>query len=243
MGLRNLSLCVMQHDTTTSSTTGYFQVLLWGVYDVFAQGSECGMRCSHLTRKGTVCGRRCTYGSKDVQDGQKYACKVHRDERMVELLHRARKRVTDYTLQETALAVLAKVDAVLREGAVLERVCRAVIELQPRVNNRMKFISHIIFGHLAGELPAAVPVRFIRASEKLSGRGYDGPVSDGSHIKSAYTRRKWLGQQQVWWLLDHRFRPEEALRWKGFLTGLSQQHDACDTALFCVAVLSRRSAP
>jgi hypothetical protein len=168
-----------------------------------------------------------------------------------------RRTIKQYTLQETTVAILQCLHELrLAHPEPFAQLTKVLIELQPRFNNRMKLISHVIFGKMcewASQSPHPILVRFVHASDKLRFNPVPStssppspqvlpplPDIDSCPLKDPYARRKWLSQKRVHWLLATGIIPDtDDRRWQQFLFSLKQQHDACDTALFCISELSQ----
>ena len=144
------------------------------------------------------------------------------------------KKVNDYLLQDIARIVLSKMTEIYNHYRELfDQVDKVVIELQPKVNNKMKLVSHLIYGKLV-EIYLSKPtttIRFVRASQKL--KGYCGPTIE-CKLKGAYAKRKFLSVQYTLWFLDHLFSSEEANKWKDLFNSHSKKDDLGDVFLMAL---------
>ena len=53
----------------------------------------------------------------------------------------------EYLLQDITKIVLTKMNSIFEENSDLfDKVTKVLIELQPKINNKMKLISHLIYG-------------------------------------------------------------------------------------------------
>jgi hypothetical protein len=219
VGLKNLALCLMKKD----------QILLWDVYDLISDKAET---CPFTNKNGQNCQFTCSVYTK--QDGEQISsCKKHAD-KSLKIYTIKKKQVKDYLLQDIALLVVKKCNEMYSNNLELFQEIKGVyIELQPKINPKMKLVSHIIFGKftelLSGDHPDC-KVRFVPASKKL--RAYKGPVIDTSHIKSKYKKRKFLSVEYTKAILKEKVKDSES--WLCFLETHAKQDDLCDT--FCMAI-------
>ena len=109
---------------------------------------------------------------------------------------------------------------------------QVVIELQPKINQKMKFTSHIIYGKLV-ELykNTDTTIRFVRASQKL--KAYTGPEIV-CKLKGSYPRRKWLSIQYTRWFLENRFHPDQKEKWLTEFLTCGKADDRSDTFLMAL---------
>lgn len=94
---------------------------------------------------------------------------------------------------------------------LFQQLSNIVIELQPKINQKMKFVSHIIYGKLV-ELLKDQPtiIRFVRASQKL--HAYTGPFIE-CKLKGKYAQRKWLSVEYTKWFLENAFCDTQKEKW------------------------------
>ena len=120
---------------------------------------------------------------------------------------------------------------------IFTNISKILIELQPKINNKMKFVSHIIYGkfvELYKEYPS-VQIRFVRATQKL--KCYNGPIVECT-LKGEYARGKYLSVKYVEWLLQ-RYGDNEK-NWKSWFDSLSKKDDAADCMLFAISNLNSK---
>lgn len=218
VGLKNLALCLMNNE----------EILLWDVYNLI---SEDHKECSSFNKNGNKCKAKALVYTKE-SDIFTYTCKKHSDKTIKNYTVKE-KKVKDYLLQDIALIVLKKCDSIYSENIHLFANVKGVyIELQPKINPKMKLISHLIFGkftELLSETPGC-KIRFVPASRKL--KAYKGPIIDASHIKSKYKKRKYLSVEYTKIILKEKIKNSD--KWLSFLKEHVKQDDLCDS--FCMAI-------
>jgi hypothetical protein len=116
-----------------------------------------------------------------------------------------------------------------RHAETFSTLDRCVIELQPRVNNKMKFTSHVIFAKLAdGFLQSGrrVCIRFVGAKRKL--------LAHARQEKNTYAKRKKLSVTTARdWVATH------APSWLQFFDACRKKDDVSDCLLMAVDEVSR----
>ena len=230
VGLRNLAMCIMKREEDNPL------ILLWDVYNLL---NEDSFTCQELTLKGAVCGKKCGYKHIDKETSLlKYTCKCHFPKSLLPIckgnLHSC-LLVKDYSLQDIAKAVIDKVNFIVKSENCILNVDEILIELQPKVNRKMIFVSHIIYGKFVDLFSTAnkVPViKFVRASEKL--KCYTGPEIICT-LADSYSRRKWLSVEYTKWILKEKCN--HAQKWLEFLSGKSTKADMSDTFLMAINAL------
>lgn len=227
IGIKNLSLCCM--DYTDSKDVSSYIIKLWDVYDTLDTDDHI---CQTPKRDGKPCGKRCGYKYKGETD-MIYTCKTHFPKDLtIKPQNLYKKRlVNDYLLQDIAKIVLKRLQKIYDDNIeVFTNIKSIVIELQPKVNQKMKFISHIIYGKLV-ELyyDTNTTVRFVRAAQKL--KAYTGPALV-CNLKGAYAKRKWLSVQYTRWFLE-RSSVEHGIWLEHFLNH-KKKDDMGDTYLMTI---------
>lgn len=232
IGIRNLAMCIMSCDDKKDLTT--YKIHLWNVFDTLDTKEY---KCETIQKNGKLCNKQCGY--KYMKDDiQLYSCKSHFPKDILPLKKcnfYKKKKINDYLLQDIARIVLQKVQYMYENNTDLfDNLQNICIELQPKINQKMKFISHIIYGKLV-ELLINKPlctIRFIRASQKL--QAYSGPEIKCT-LKGKYAQRKWLSIQYTRWILENKFNPEEKDKWLNLLnSNQAKIDDMTDTFLFCI---------
>jgi hypothetical protein len=146
-----------------------------------------------------------------------------------------KKSIDDYLLQDIAKVVLYKIQEIYDDNLLPLNLSSIFIELQPKVNRKAIFTSHIIYGKLV-ELykDTNVPIRFVRASQKL--KAYTGPNIE-CKLKGAYAKRKWLSIQYTRWFLENKFSNEQKDIWLPFFESKIVKPDMGDTFLMGINAL------
>lgn len=237
VGIRNLSMCIMTKNTCSSEKTSQYKILLWGVYNVLSEIDD-NHKCQGILKNGKECGKKCKMKYAPVNSSLEiFTCKKHfpKDISPTKVNMFKKKNVKNYALQDIAKATINKVQELYDSNFdVFNMVNSICIELQPKQNNSMKFVSHIIYGKLTdiflcGSLREPVPIKFVKASEKLKAL-YEGPPLV-CHLKGAYAKRKWMSLKYTEWFLENKFCEKD--NWlKLFLE--EQSPDMGDTALMAM---------
>lgn len=233
VGLKNLAICVMECSNATELDS--YRIVLWDTLNTLEQES---FTCKGKLKSGAVCGKKATC-QHTIDDNMLYTCKTHfpKSIKYSSAAHDVKtKKVDDFLLQDIAKIVIAKVQELYDTNtAIFEQITSILIELQPKVNQKMKFTSHIIYGKFV-ELYKDTPtkIRFVRASQKL--KAYTGPQVQ-CQLKGSYAKRKWLSIQYVKWFLETKFAPHQKDLWLPWLESHSKKDDACDTFLMAINAL------
>ena len=236
VGLRNLAMCIMDYTDQKDMTT--YSIKLWNVFNTL---EEEEYKCESKMKNGKICGKRCLFKYK-YQEGQNaekveniYTCKVHFPKGMeIKGINRCKtKKINDYLLQDIAKVVLKKIQDVYDENKIVfDEITQILIELQPKLNQKMKFTSHIIYGKLV-ELfyEKKTTIRFVRAANKL--KAYTGPIVE-CKLKGAYAKRKWLSIEYTKWFLENKFNKDEKGAWLNSFLSHSKRDDMGDTLLMAI---------
>lgn len=232
IGLRNLAMCIMsaveKHDIST------YDIHLWDVYNTLDSDDYT---CEGVQKSGKICGKKCT--CKYLLDNEyKYCCKTHfpKNIAFTKLNSFKKKAINDYLLQDIAKIVLTKIQEIFNDNKdIFTNVKQILIELQPKINQKMKFTSHIIYGKLV-ELykETDTTIRFVRASQKL--RTYTGPEIE-CILKGSYAKRKWLSIQYTKWFLENKFSNEQKEKWLPFFESKTIKADLGDVNLMAINAL------
>lgn len=241
IGIRNLSLCIMKVEEDTSNLENY-KILLWNTYDILEDNCKL---CQTVQKNGKICNKKCTmkynkeYGDEDHKESRLvFSCKTHfpKDIPKKSLNRYKRKLIKDYLLQDIARSVLLKIQQIYEDNEdIFNTIDSIVIELQPTLNQRMKFISHILYAKLVLlflDTPK-ITIRFAGASKKL--KAYTGPYIE-CKLKGGYAKRKWLSIQYTKWFLDNKFAQEQKELWMYVLED-KKIDDNADTFLMCINTL------
>ena len=255
IGLRNLSMCIMSCEDKTNLET--YKIHLWDVYNTLDSDDHL---CESLQKSGKVCNKKCSlkYNTlptsvddgrgtlpTSVDDGRGldnktiFTCKTHFPKELLPIKKTnefKKKAIDDYLLQDIAKIVLSKIQDIYDTHLpIFEQLTSIIIELQPKINAKMKFTSHIIYGKLVEIYrETSTTVRFVRASQKL--KAYTGPVLE-CKLKGAYAKRKWLSIQYTNWFLENKFLKEQKEKWLSFVLSHKKADDMCDTFLMAINAL------
>lgn len=244
VGLKNLAMCIMSAAEPKNLTS--YKIHLWQVFNTLEQDIP---NCHALTKAGKVCGKKstCKWNKENSEDTTDctthYSCKPHFPKTIAfTAKHQIRsKRVDDFLLQDITRIILQKVLSIYQEYQdIFSQVQKVVIELQPKVNNKMKLISHLIYGKFVElYINSTVPIRFVSASQKL--KAYRGPVVT-CNLKGSYARRKYLSIQYTKWFLTNQFDTTESVKWHKHFESHNKQDDLGDVflmAINCLNVVTR----
>lgn len=235
VGLRNLAMCIMSAEDKTDIST--YKIHLWDTYNTLENDDYT---CNGVQKNGSICGKKC--GFKYLKEQVvNYCCKMHfpkdlmSGKKIDNKYIFKKKAINDYLLQDIARIVLQKLQFIYDSNNELFRsVTQVLIELQPKVNQKMKFTSHILYGKLV-ELYAKdnskTTIRFVRASQKL--KAYTGPVIE-CKLKSSYSKRKWLSIEYCRWFLETKFNKNECNTWLSELNNSIKKDDMCDVMLMAI---------
>jgi hypothetical protein len=183
--------------------------------------------CSGFLKNGNNCVKLSNYTCNE-----KYYCKMHiPDKRSFKKIKQ--KKCNNFTLQEIALNVIGCIDNLYNENTdIFNQLDKVLIELQPRVNNKMKFVSHIIFGKFTELLKDKKSIiRFVAAKNKL--KNFQGPVFE-TDVKSKYSQRKKASVYYCKWYLDNYFIDSEKQIWSSYLEENKKADDLADTFNMCI---------
>jgi len=212
-----------------------YNIHLW---DVFNTLDTEDYQCQALKKNSEKCGKTCTYKYKK-QDELIYSCKTHFPKDITiknENIYK-KKLVDSYLLQDIAKIVLTKLQSIYDENKELfTSITSIIIELQPKINQKMKFISHIIYGKLV-ELyyDTKTTIRFVRAANKL--KAYTGPQLE-CKLKGDYAKRKWLSVQYTNWFLENKVSQQEKEKWMLHFNNHKKKDDMGDTFLMAINAIT-----
>jgi hypothetical protein len=229
VGLRNLAFCCMSANDKQDLST--YNIELW---DVFNTLDSDDYHCEGIQKSGKICGKKCSLKYTTLQLN-KYSCKTHfpKDIKITNQNIFKKKAIDSYLLQDIAKIVLDKIQEIYNNNKnIMDNVTQILIELQPKLNQKMKFTSHIIYGKLVEIYRNTnTTIRFVRASQKL--KAYTGPLIE-CKLKGAYAKRKWLGIQYCKWFLENKFSNEQKEKWLPFFVSHTKADDISDTFLMVI---------
>jgi hypothetical protein len=223
-GLRNLSLCIMDSK---------YNILLWDTFNIL---DEDDYHCKSLFKNGNLCNRKCTMKYK-IDDTYVYICKTHfpKEIKKTKANDFKKKCIDNYLLQDIANIFINRLLEIYEQNPVFKDLTSIFIELQPKCNPKMLFISHILYSKFVELYKNTIPIKFIRASHKL--KAYTGPPID-CKLKGKYAQRKWLSVQYCRWFLENKFSQEQLNKWLQFFNSKTVKPDMSDTLLMCINSIS-----
>lgn len=222
VGVRNLSFCILGKENDK------FRMHLLENYNLIGDPVE---KCCSLTKKKTICGKICKY----VCNGKK-SCKVHlpKDETFKEIKN---KLVASYSIQELSLIVLNKITEIVHQNAILFRTLdKILIEKQPKINQKMQIISHLILGKMTELLQEQkTTIKFVSASKKgiLFG-GKDSEITGSLKGILGYSNRKKASIEYGTKFLNSDKLIDSHI-WIEKMKNYVKKDDACDVILYCIA--------
>jgi hypothetical protein len=198
-------LCIINSDKN---------ILLWETYDIL---DDDNMYCN-------ICGRSAKYNL----DNTLY-CGIHfKGDKKIKKNHVKKKKVSQYSLQDIACKIILKINIILSENLeIFNQITSAILELQPSINPKMKFVSHILYGKLCEIfMENDCTVSFERASQKL--KKYKG--NKGDFVKNTYNNRKLKAIEYVKSILDSG-ELKNGIEYLEYFNNMKRQHDASDSML------------
>ena len=227
IGLRNLAINIMNSN---------YEILLWDVYNVLDSDDY---HCESKFKNGKICNRKCNMKYKK-ESSFIYTCKTHFPKDIKPTLSNEfkKKNIDDYLLQDIAKAFINRIQDIYNDNInIFKSLTHILIELQPKVNRKAIFTSHILYGKLI-ELykDSNIPIRFVRASHKL--KAYTGPDIE-CKLKGAYAKRKWLSIQYGKYFLEksNLFSKEQSDKWLPSLIG-NKLDDKTDCLLMSINAIT-----
>jgi hypothetical protein len=243
VGLKNLAMCIMDSQ---------YNIHLWDVYNML-DDEQYSYSCQTRQKDGKMCEKKCQYKfPKEVKKKPDelgasavniepivetiYTCKRHypKDLPNQKKYFIKEKKVGDFLLQDIAERIMKGINEIYNKHLDLfNSITNICIELQPKVNQRMKFTSHIIYAKfvdLYKERNGEVPIRFIRASQNL--QAYRGPPVE-CKLKTPYSKRKYLSVAYTKWYLEHDLLCNEfnkSKKYMEFLLSHPKKDDLCDVS-------------
>lgn len=217
VGIKNLALCCVDKTETSD-------ILYWDCLDI-SRSEPCSESaiCTQITRKGSVCSAKAKYIYQ-----QEYSCIRHYKTLGISQSDYKKIKTTKkkaVVLQDLAENVITCLEDVYKDcNDIFGRIELIHIELQPSVNNKMKFISHIIFGKFVDLLRNTnVKIRFVSASHKL--KYFKGPKEIIQTKK--YSDRKKSSIKCAKWYLENSIQNNQ--NWIDFFDSHKKTDDLADT--------------
>lgn len=234
IGLKNLALCIMSCSEKKELST--YAIHFWETINTLEDTIPC---CNGVTKGGTICGKQsCKRYKVKQQEEEKveYTCKTHFPKTIKSTKWNTitKKKVQDFLLQDIARLIIKKIQDVYETNlSLFQQLKKIHIELQPKVNNKMKMISHIIYGKLVDIFQdnQEIQIRFIRAAQKL--KAYNGPVVT-CNLKTPYSKRKFLAVEYTKWILTNKFSEEQVHKWYSHFMNNKKKDDLSDVYLMAL---------
>jgi hypothetical protein len=203
VGIKTLSMCVLSEEG----------VKHWGVYNILEKDI---ILCQ-------VCGRKAKYISG--------LCGTHYKGEKIKKYEIKTKKIKSYSQQELCNKTLLKLAEILEDPLFLS-VTHVIIELQPRFNPKMCFISNIIFTKMCDYyINKDVVIKFDRAKNKL--KNYKG--DKGEFVKNTYKNRK---QKSIEYVTNELSKMDDNEETRNYFENLKKTDDASDSYLLALNCLS-----
>lgn len=223
-GLRNLSLCIMNSEYT---------ILLWDTFNIL-DGDD--YHCKSFFKNGKLCNRKCTMKYQNQNKEFIYTCKTHFPKEIKKKNNDFKKKnIDEYLLQDIANTFINRLQDIYDQNPVFKTLTSILIELQPKCNPKMLFISHILYGKFIELYKNTIPIRFIRASQKL--KVYTGPKIE-CKLKGKYAQRKYISIKYGEWFLENKFSKEQRDKWLPIFLSHSKRDDMGDCLLYCINAIT-----
>ena len=194
VGIRNLAICMVNTETRT--------IDFWEVINLLKDDDDAPRTGTDQNKNGKACTFKARWG---LSSGA-LVCKKHAQhsehECPKELPAQKKAKVKTLDIQKLCTLVCEK----LLEHPCLFEAEYVLIELQPKINAKMKNLSNMLYtcfvlkGIVEKEQPITKKVLFISAKHKL--KPYSGPFIDTTHLKGKYARTKYTGRKQCEYYLN-----------------------------------------
>lgn len=209
IGIRNLAMCIMSCSDNKLLDT--YKIELWDVYDTL---NNDDYSCTSLIKNGNICNKKCSSHYIDKNNNNIFCCKTHFPKNIIYDKKNIfkRKKINDYLLYDITKIILNRIQEIYNNNIdIFNKLSSIFIELQPKVNPKMIFISHIIYGKFV-ELykDSIINIKFVRASQKL--KAYNGPEII-CNLKGVYAKRKYLSIEYTKWFIENKFSLEQKEIW------------------------------
>lgn len=223
-GLRNLGICIMNSN---------YEILLWDVYNILDSDDY---HCESFFKNGKICNRKSTMKYK-CDEIFIYTCKMHfpKDIKKTKTNDFKKRNIDDYLLQDIAKIFIQRIQEIYDSNNIFKHLTSILIELQPKCNPKSLFISHIMYGKFIELYKDIIPIRFVRASQKL--KAYTGPLIE-CKLKSKYAQRKFLSIKYTIWFLENKFSKEQKEKWLPFFLSHTKRDDLGDVNLMCINAIT-----
>lgn len=232
IGIKNLALCVINFKDSKDLTS--YTLPLWDTYNILNDEDD-NVICGSLLKNKKFCSKKSSYKYKNEGEVETKCCKTHFPKH-IKITNKNKikiKKISDYLLQDIVKIFIDKIDYIYTNNIeIFNQVDEIYIELQPKINQKMKMISHILFGKFVEIYKEKkCKIRFVSAVKKL--KAYKGPFIE-CKLKDPYKRRKWLSIEYCKWFLETKFSPEEKDKWFEFFTNHKKRDDISDAFLMAI---------
>jgi hypothetical protein len=161
IGIKTLAMCVMSCDSV---------VCMWDTFNLIDHTENYCIKCQRKA-KYTACGIfYCGIHCRKIKEK-----KVLKD-----------KKISSYTTHDLTIKIVKSFKEILNtHKEILLTVNKVVLELQPKINQKMKYTSHVLFTLLTEfYVDTKCYIKFERASVKLK------KIKDKSTLPNTYKNRK-----------------------------------------------------
>ncbi len=226
VGIKNLGIIIM------SGNKSVFNIHFWDNINTI---EHIPNKCRFILKNGNVCNKKCTY-----KCGKDVSCKRHSKE--LKFPQKINTNMSKLTLQVIVKKVINCINDLIHSNKeLINCVDKVLIELQPRINQKMKLISHVLFGKFVEYFnninKNTTLVRFVSASKKLK-VSYKGPSIE-SKLKSKYSIRKYKSVEYTRWYLKEKFNEEQRIKWLYILEEHKKKSDLADAFLMAINELEK----
>lgn len=201
IGIKHLSFCVMKY-RPNKPCGKQFKIYSWEVLNLTGHGNtKCQGTFKSGKNKGENCSKKGVYRHDASNETPIYYCKLHHPDKKNLKKAKNSKDLSPFELNVTLVKELDKHPKILN-------VDRVVLELQPKINNKMKVLSHVIYGYfiIRGFIDKPVEqqtlknIVFVHAGNKLC--VYNGPEVTSTY-KTKYRRDKDLAESYCKYMIRH----------------------------------------
>lgn len=238
IGIKNLSFCIMSNDENKQVSN--YCIHLWDIYNIIPD--EEIHYCTTIQKNSKVCNKKATYFFETQGEPSQfiYCCKTHNKNTKSKLIKKP-KKISTYLLQDLTILIHKKLNEIYSSNKdIFDKLTHIFIELQPKINQRMKFVSHIIYGKLTDlqNESSNTKIRFISASKKLK-LPYEYTqelitLFNSCTLRDPYKKRKWKSIMYTDWLFKNHINENQKELWYDFFNKQTKKDDLSDVFLYCI---------
>lgn len=237
-GIHNLAMCIGEASDPSDYST--YNIVLLKNYNIIDETRTC---CGIL-KNGNICGKQanCKYKNNDESNSlYHYTCKTHFPStiKFTRLNKYKPRLITNISQHELAQTINKSITDIFNNNeSIFKCITKVFIELQPKLNPKMKFVSHLIFGKLCDLFDSNginACIQFIRASQKL--KAYKGEAIE-CNIKNAYVKRKYLSVEYTKKIILN-FNQQQQDFINKCLCDSKKMNDMTDTFLMMINAIKR----